>query len=94
MNYISNIFKRAHIQQIREFLLSGAECVRINEKTYIERLEEAQKKAFDKLLDIIPDEEEYEEILSNIIGYIGETEDVYMEIGLQCGAMLAQQLNN
>jgi len=40
-----------------------------------------------------PDMDEYEPIATEVYGYASEVEDVYMEIGLQCGMALAMQLS-
>ncbi|NLZ45378.1 MAG: hypothetical protein GX896_01665 [Clostridiales bacterium] len=39
MNYITGIFERADIQQIREFLLNGVECYQIEKASYGDCLE-------------------------------------------------------
>ena len=43
MNHIDEIFLRADIQQVREFLLHGAECA-ADMRTYDERMESADRK--------------------------------------------------
>ena len=88
MSYTSNIFDRANIQQIREFLLHGVECVEIETKPYKEQIDEAQKGAMEILQRKFPDMNEREEITREIYNYVSATEQVYMEIGLQCGAKL------
>ncbi|WP_158289725.1 MULTISPECIES: hypothetical protein [Paenibacillaceae] len=35
---------------------------------------------------------EFEEVTTKVYDYAGTCEDVYMEIGLQCGFMLAVQM--
>lgn len=93
MDYITEIFSRLDIQQIREFLLHGVECVEVNTKTYMERLKEAQKPVINMIHRYFPDEmKENEKITDCIWLYSGEIEDVYMEIGLQCGFVLAMQI--
>lgn len=91
MNYIDGIFTRADIQQIREFLLHGVEELNIDPRTYKERLESAQKSITVRLREEYPDNEEYEEITGLLYEYVSAAEAVYMEIGLQVGAMLVAQ---
>ena len=43
MSYIAEIFERANLQQIREFLLNGTECLETNHGTYIQRLKVSRK---------------------------------------------------
>ena len=92
MSYISEIFDRVHIQHIREFLLHGVECANISEKSYKQRIEDSRKTAIEIIQAKFPDMDEYEPIIGEVDNYVSEVEDVYMEIGLQCGAMLAMQL--
>ena len=39
-----------------------------------------------------PDMEKYEEMTGLVYNYVGAIEEVYMEIGLQVGALLAAQV--
>jgi galactitol-specific phosphotransferase system IIC component len=91
MSYITGIFERAHIQHIREFLINGVECINISDKPYKQRLEESSKSAMDMIQAKFPDMNEYDKITAEIYKYVGTVEDVYMEIGLQCGMALAIQ---
>ena len=45
MSYDSEIFDRANIQNIREFLFHGVECTEFSEKSYKQRIEEHLKPA-------------------------------------------------
>lgn len=92
MSYISEIFNRADLQQIREFLLHGAECPEIDRAPYKQRLEEAEKAALKMINTKFPDRSEYEPITGELYKALGVFRDVYMEIGLQAGVMLAVQL--
>lgn len=47
MSYISEIFNRLDIQHLREFLLHGVECVKVNPKDYKERIDETRKITID-----------------------------------------------
>ena len=61
----------------------------INPKNYRDRIEEARKPAIDFTLRRFPDKKECEEITALIYDYATACQDVYMEIGLQCGFQLA-----
>lgn len=90
MNYISEIFARSDIQQIRAFLLHGVEDS-TDPRPYLERIESAQRAFLTRLHRDYPNEKDFEEILEPIYNYVDTIEEVYMEIGLQVGASLAAQ---
>jgi len=43
MNYITEIFERLNLQQIRAFLLNGVECKKISENSYKQRLKKSEE---------------------------------------------------
>lgn len=92
MGHFSEIFKRLDIQQIREFLLHGVESVKVDTESYQKRLDDAANPAYDILHKKFPETDAYEEISIEVNNYVSTVEDVYMEIGIQCGAILATQL--
>ncbi len=92
MSHISEIFERAHIQCIREFLLRGVAGTDTNPKSIKERVDEAHKSVIELLENKFPDMAEYEEVTARVYDYAGTCEDVYMEIGMQCVFMLAVQM--
>lgn len=92
MNYIDEIFTRANIQQIREFLMHGVDCVEVKSEGYLERLEKSYKPVNDIIYHYFPERKENDKIMDRIGLCLGEAEDVYMEIGLQCGFILAMQI--
>lgn len=92
MNYIDEIFDRADLQQIREFLLYGVECKKPSDKSYLQRLLDAETPAIDRIKKKFPDEKDYEEITNAVYDYSSTVENVYMEIGMQCGTILTMQL--
>lgn len=91
MNYIDEIFARADIQQIREFLLHGVEENNLDPRPYKERIESARKSFTVRLHRDYPNEKDFEKVTESIYDYVTATEKVYMEIGLQVGAILATQ---
>ena len=90
MNCISEIFMRADIQKVREFLLHGVEGSTYP-RSYKERIESAHGAFSDRLHKDYPNENDFEEITQPIYDYITAIEAVYMEIGLQVGAILVAQ---
>jgi len=91
MNYTSEIFNRINLQHIREFLLHGTECLEVSDKSYEERIAVSHDKAIKQIETGFPDVKECEAIVSEVYGYATAIEEVYMEIGIQCGAALAVQ---
>ena len=92
MNYIDEIFLRADIQQVRKFLLCGTEASGVDPRPYKVRVDSAIKSLTSKLHERYPEEEDFEEITGVAYECMGAFEDVYMEIGLQLGAVLAAQV--
>ncbi|MBB6690724.1 hypothetical protein H7B90_04825 [Cohnella xylanilytica] len=64
----------------------------INPKSYKERIDEVHTSVIELIEDKFPDMAEFEEVTTKVYDYAGTCEDVYMEIGLQCGFMLAVQM--
>ena len=91
MDEITEIFERANIQELREFLRHGAENQTISPKGHKERID----KVYDSLERIIgrayPNTKVCEQAMDEVMAYTTELEDVYMEIGLQCGLSLATE---
>lgn len=91
INYIDEIFSRADIQQIRAFLLHGVDEINLDPRPYKERIDAAHRAVTVRLRRDYPDEEDFEEITGYIYDYAAAIENVYMEIGLQVGIILAAQ---
>lgn len=92
MNYLDEIFTRADLQQIRAFLLHGAEESSLDPRPYKERIDNAHRAFTVRLHRDYPNEKDYEEITGSIYDYAAAIEEIYMEIGLQVGAILAAQI--
>ena len=92
MNYIDAIFSRADIQHIRESLINGCECVEIDSHSYKERIERPLKEVNKRVHEIYSTEGECDKMMTIIFAYANAVENVYMEIGLQVGAMLCAQM--
>nr|WP_317413479.1 hypothetical protein [uncultured Solibaculum sp.] len=92
MNYIDEFFLRADIQQMREFLLNGVEVTCIDPRPYKQRLESVLNPLIERLHTDYPDKNKFEEMAELVFLYAGAVEEVYMEIGLQVGAILSAQV--
>lgn len=92
MTNIAGIFKRLNIQELREFLFHGVECSEYDNRTYNERVEIPYQDLCEILHREFPDLKKYEAMLNIIYEYSEAIKDVYMEIGLQSGFTLANQL--
>ena len=90
MNYIEEILERTNLQNIREFLLHDVSGV-IENKSYTERIKTAEKLMIKNLNDYTT-QHKYEEMIDSVYGYAAANQNVYMEIGMRCGAMLLAQL--
>lgn len=89
MSYIAEIFERADIQQIREFLLNGVELPEISPKSYVQRLSDDMDKALSMLRMYFP--KNYDAMEQSLVLANQAYQDVYMEIGLQVGFRLVMQ---
>ena len=91
MYYLDELFRRADIQQIREFLLNGVEGS-VDPRSYRERIDRAQESVISRLNEKYPDEREFEELAELVYAYGSAVEEVALEIGLQAGAILVAQV--
>lgn len=82
------------MQKIRSYLLSDVECESTNNKTYKQRIDSIEYLTFDKIETTLHDMKEYDELTNCISSYTTVTQEVYMEIGMKCGALLIIQLLN
>ena len=92
MGYIDDIFTRSNIKQLQHFLLYGAENLESGPNDYKERMEAAWDSVAEVLKKAFPDQDDYEKVTNRVYGYAAVAQDVHMEIGLQCGAILMVQL--
>lgn len=92
MNFTAGIFGRANIQQIRSFLKDNVSKDKVSADTCDERLKAAEKRMKEVLREKYPDSFECENVLNEVDYYTMQAEDVYMEIGIQCGFILAAQM--
>lgn len=91
MSYIDEIFRRADIHQIRAFLLDGTEAY-ATPQPYHEQLTQARREAALVLQKLCPDTRDFNTAMDGLCCYAGKVEAVFMEIGIQVGAILAAQV--
>lgn len=91
MSFIDQIFLRANISNICDFLLFG-EDPGIDTRSCEERLKNSLKNMTDRLREECESTKKFEEIMDLLFEYVTEAEKVYMEIGLQAGIILATQI--
>ena len=71
--------------------MHGVEENHLDPRPYQERIESAHRAFTARLRRDYPNEKDFEEITEPIYDYASTIEEVYMEIGLQVGAILAAQ---
>ncbi|MDE7298615.1 MAG: hypothetical protein K2N94_07270 [Lachnospiraceae bacterium] len=89
---MEEIFKRAYLQNICDYLISGASGGEVDQRPYDVRLKEKRERAFCWFKERFPELSDYEDAMENFVAYEGEVESVYMEIGLQVGLFIAAQM--
>lgn len=88
----NNILNRANLNSLEEFLFHGGECfAEPSEKTYAERLKEADSKVSAFFGEQYSDINEYDEISGYYHRQTNVYREVYFEIGLITGAKIAFQ---
>jgi len=89
---IEEIFERANLQQIREFLLTGMERDKIDHRTYNERLEKDSHDILERIKNISKNDSEFDRIFSEFLEAKITYTEVFLEIGMKVGARLMFQL--
>ena len=92
MDHFDEAFERTSLQKILGFILTGGERRKTSSYTYEQRLRMANNIAFEKIAKKFPDLNEFEMVKRGINDYVSETKDVYMEVGMRCGAELILRL--
>lgn len=92
MSHITEIFERANIQDLREFLLHGTEENHPTAKSYEERLDGVQEELEKAVSLICPDTRKCEKIVDEALICTDVLTEIYMEIGLRCGLILSMQI--
>lgn len=90
--YIKQIFERADLQQVREFLICGLDPLEPDKRTYAQRLEDSSINILNTLKRTSNEDDE----LDRAGCYLGDAtetyRDVFLEIGMKAGARLMFQL--
>lgn len=88
--FINDVFERANIQGLREYLLTGAEALEYSSEGYEERIKKSYEeyKVVAERHGLGEGSELYDVIQQLLITY----ETVYMEVGLQAGLLLAKDV--
>jgi len=89
---IKEIFERADIRQIRDFLVGGAIVANDDYGTYKDRLDRNSEDVINSLRLYLKDEEQYNETTNDLYLALYTYRDVYSEIGMKVGARILFQL--
>ena len=92
MDYKESIFERIDLQQIRAFLLYGAENNGVEKRTYREKLKTESSPIYKRLKDIYEDKNELDKAVADLSQALTAYEEVYTEIGMKFGARIVLQL--
>ena len=90
--YIKEIFERADLQQIREYLLGDTSVLERDTRTYEERLKQNCTPIIKRIEKISKDDQELDELFSEYSNAEEAHKDVFLEIGMKVGARLMFQL--
>lgn len=92
MSYISDILDRVSVRKISRFFLISDTPVKDQGGDYKNRLDTAYDDIINFLKEKYTDEKEFMEMESRVNAFSGVHENVYMEIGMRCGARLTADL--
>lgn len=92
MSYVSDTFNRVSLQQIASFFIYGDEFILPKKGTYEQRIDRAWESLIKEIKELHPEIKDTDKIFEHITYYTSVIEEIYMEIGLKCGAELAIQL--
>lgn len=92
MSFFLDPFSKVNIQQIASFIMYGDEFTIPTKGSYEQRIEEAWNSFVEEAKELYPDLKETDRIFDFIIFYASVVEEIYMEVGMRCGAELAVKL--
>lgn len=92
MSYVSDILKRSNLKEISYFLLYGFDDLEADNKSRIQRQNEAADKMHKIVEEAFPDPDEKARLLTALYDYILQSEQIYVEAGMCSGASLIIQL--
>jgi len=91
-DYMKKSFARMNLQQIRAFVLCGAEQYNLSNEPYDERLKNATEPIYNRINSLYSIQSELTDASNDISRALSAYEEVYMEIGMKLGARLIHQL--
>lgn len=94
MEDYTQFLKRAHIQQLRSFLIEGEEFgswMEEDHRSYEQRRREEERPIW-KLLETTFSEEEIDNAVEKLSRAISVNQEMYMELGMKAGAILVLDL--
>lgn len=89
---VEEIFKRAYLQSICDYLLCGSSGSEVDQRPYHVRLKEKRERVTERFHECFSKSLHYEDAMEDFVAYEGELEAVYMEIGLQIGLFIGAQM--
>jgi len=92
MDYIKEAFGRMNLEQIKVFLLHGAEENAATKPAYKDTLKKESDPIYRRLKSLYSDKDELENAVADLSRAIAAYEYVYMELGMKAGARLIHQL--
>ncbi len=90
MGHTEELFARADMQRVREFIKYGGDGP-VDPRSYDERLDRAYRDLNRWLAQRFPEEPERTAATETVFQSVTALEDVYLELGLLLGAKLALQ---
>lgn len=92
MDFINQVFQRADLQKIVNYLLTGGDMEQTDPRPYYNRILDAEKRLSEVLAQQISDETTREEVSQAIYECFGVYQTTYMEIGMAVAALLHRQI--
>jgi hypothetical protein len=92
MSEMSEILERVSVRNISQFFLFDENPIEKDDVSYNERLDSAYKEIINFLKEKYTGDKEFLKMESRINRFARIREDIYMEIGIRCGARLMATL--
>jgi len=90
--HISDMFNRAELERLCEFIITGIDTVGSERETYSERLKKASAAIEERIRKVSSDEQEYNDIHDELTEATVTCTAVFTEIGMKIGARIMAQL--
>lgn len=89
---VKELFNRASLHQLNQFLINGCESENKKVQSYETRLHQAGTDILQKVKALGLDDNKYEEITNDIFKAFKVYEEVYTELGIKAGARIILQI--